>query len=239
MEMMGANWSGQDLSGHDFSGQSFVGVNVSGCDLSDCDFSGCSITGSNFSGSNLSDADFRNCSITGASFAHCDITDADFSNASLTGCNFSGSNTEDAIGLADSQSSSGEIYMTSGNIGNVSFGSQVIGGTSIQSVNINGNNGTRVTIGKLTITSSKFPHQSISSSGALINNNGVTDDRRIADISFGDGYAHFENLGDGRTRVSLRLIRNGISETVHEYIVDDGETCEIESWGLLIENNPR
>ena len=70
----------------------------------------------------------------------------------------------------------------------------------------------------------------------MININGVSDDRRIVDLNFGDGYARFENLGDGRTRVSLRLVRNGMSETVYEYIVYDGETYEIENWGLLIEN---
>jgi len=234
--MAGENWSGQDLSGQDFSGQSFVGVNISGCDLSDCDFSGCSITGSNFSGSDLSDADFRNCSITGASFANCDLTDADFSMASLTGCNFSGSNTEDAIGLEDSQSSVSCGFMNAGSIGNVSFATQTGGGMNVQSSNINGSNNARINLGKLTITSSKFSHQGISSSGSLININGVSDDRRIVDLNFGDGYARFENLGDGRTRVSLRLVRNGKSETVHEYIVDDGETYEIENWGLLIEN---
>jgi len=238
--MAGENWSGQDLSGQDFSGQSFVGVNISGCDLSDCDFSGCSITGSNFSGSDLSDADFRNCSITGASFANCDLTDADFSNASLTGCNFSGSNTEDAIGLEDSLGTSGGVIMNSDGIGNVSFGAQSSGGgVRIQSYNASGKSYAHVNLGKLTITSSKFVNHGVSSSGSLININGVTDDRRIIDLNFGDGYARFENLGDGRTRVSLRLIRNGKSETVHEYVVDDGETYEIENWGLLIENGRR
>ena len=236
-DMAAENWSGQDLSGYDFSGQTFVCVNLSGCDLSDCDFSGCSIAGSNFSGSDLSGADFRSCSITGSSFANCDLADTDFSNAVLTGCDFLGSNTEEAIGLEDPIGTLGGVTMNSGDTGNVSFGNQSSAeGLRIQSYNENGKSYAQVSLGKLSIMSSKFANHGISSGGSLMNINGVTDDRRIVDLNFGDGNARFENLGDGRTRVSLRLIRNGKSETVHEYVVDDGETYEIDTWGLLIEN---
>jgi hypothetical protein len=127
--------------------------------------------------------------------------------------------------------------MNTAGIGIVSFGAQTSGGgVSIQSYSANGKSYAKVNLGKLIITSSKFVNNGISSSGSFSNINGITDDRRIVDLNFGDAYARFENLGDRSTRVSLRLVRNGMSETVHEYVVGDGETYEIESWGLSIEN---
>ena len=265
--MAGENWSGQDLSDHDFSGQSLAGVNLSGCDLSDCDFSDCSISGVNFSGSNLSDADFRDSSISGSNFSGCDLEDADFTDASITGCNFRGANLDDAIGIAETNISSGTIsYNSIGNVntgsgisnniasgnttrfgrgsyqsGNVSGGSIIMGSNggsmNITSYTDRGTSHTDISLGKLQITSSRFPNHGVTSGGNIHRTNGIVDDRQVIDLNFVNGYARFENLGDGRTRVSLRLAQNGTIETVYEYIVGVGETHEIASWGILIKNS--
>ena len=265
--MAGENWSGQDLSDYDFSGQTLAGVNLSGCDLSDCDFSDCSISGVNFSGSDLSDADFRDSSISGSNFSGCDLEDADFTDAQIMGCNFRGANIDDAIGISEMNASSGTISYTS--IGNVNFGSGTsnniasgnnirVGRGSYQSGNVSGGSlimgsnaspmnitnysaggvsCTEISLGKLLIKSTKFPNHGVSSGGSISHRNGVLDDRQVIELSFVNGYARFENLGDGRTRVSLRLYQNGTIETVYEYVVGVGETHEIASWGILIQNS--
>lgn len=262
--MAGENWSGQDLSDYDFSGQSLAGVNLSGCDLSDCDFSDCSISGVNFSGSNLSDADFRDSSISGSNFAGCDLEDADFTDAQIMGCNFRGANVDDAIGVAEMNVSSGTISY--GSIGNVNSGSgtsnsiasgnnvslgrgsyqsgNVSGGSTINSSNespmnitsytVGGASCIEISLGKLLIKSTKFQNHGVSSSGSINRRNGVLDDRQVIDLNFVNGFARFENLGDGRTRVSLRLYQNGTIETVYEYIVSAGEAHVIETWGIEI-----
>jgi uncharacterized protein YjbI with pentapeptide repeats len=265
--MAGENWSGQDLSDHDFSGQTLAGVNLSGCDLSDCDFSDCSISGVNFSGSNLSDADFRDSSISGSNFSGCDLEDADFTDAQIMGCNFRGANLDDAIGIAETNISSGTIsYNSIGNVntgsgisnniasgnatrfgrgsyqsGNVSGGSIIMGSNggsmNITSYTDRGTSHTDISLGKLQITSSRFPNHGVTSGGNIHRTNGIVDDRQVIDLNFVNGYARFENLGDGRTRVSLRLAQNGTIETVYEYIVGVGETHEIASWGIVVRIN--
>jgi hypothetical protein len=95
----------------------------------------------------------------------------------------------------------------------------------------------QISLGKLLIKSTKFPNHGVSSGGSISHRNGVLDDRQVIDLSFVNGYARFENLGDGRTRVSLRLYQNGTIETVYEYVVGVGETHEIASWGILIKND--
>jgi hypothetical protein len=125
--------------------------------------------------------------------------------------------------------------------GNVSGGSIIMGSNggsmNITSYTDRGTSHTDISLGKLQITSSRFPNHGVTSGGNIHRTNGIVDDRQVIDLNFVNGYARFENLGDGRTRVSLRLAQNGTIETVYEYIVGVGETHEIASWGILIKNS--
>jgi len=66
-----------------------VGCDYSGQNLSGKSFRGQSLSGADFSGSNLRNADFSNATLVGADFSHADLRGANFSNAKLTGCDFS------------------------------------------------------------------------------------------------------------------------------------------------------
>ena len=66
-----------------------VGCDYSGQNLSGKSFRGQSLSGADFSRSNLRNADFSNATLVGADFSHADLRGANFSNAKLTGCDFS------------------------------------------------------------------------------------------------------------------------------------------------------
>jgi uncharacterized protein YjbI with pentapeptide repeats len=80
----------------DFSGQSLTGVDFSNHELADSDFSGASLSGCDFSNAELERSTFKGASLSGVDFSHADLENSDFTGASLTGCDFSNADLEDS-----------------------------------------------------------------------------------------------------------------------------------------------
>jgi len=80
----------------DFSGQSLTGVDFSNHELADSDFSGASLSGCDFSNAELERSTFKGASLSGVDFSNADLENSDFTGASLTGCNFSNADLEDS-----------------------------------------------------------------------------------------------------------------------------------------------
>lgn len=80
----------------DFSGQSLTGVDFSNHELADSDFSGASLSGCDFSNAELERSTFKGASLSGVDFSNADLENSDFTGASLTGCDFSNADLEDS-----------------------------------------------------------------------------------------------------------------------------------------------
>ena len=80
----------------DFSGQSLTGVDFSNHELADFDFSGASLSGCDFSNAELERSTFKGASLSGCDFSNADLENSDFAEASLTGCDFSNADLEDS-----------------------------------------------------------------------------------------------------------------------------------------------
>jgi len=61
----GANFDGQELSGHDFAGSDLRGASFVGANLSHADFTGANLRGANFTGANLEGATLTDADLVG------------------------------------------------------------------------------------------------------------------------------------------------------------------------------
>jgi len=247
-EFTGVNFSGSDLQGADLSGSALSGVNFANADLEGADFQNCSLVGVNFSNADLGGADFTDAQHSGCNFNNADVDGAIGLNVEsesfgrtvnlntidvglvydgMGNMTQSGNGTQSAMNNSfNAQSINSGIRQIWNNVGNV----------SLQSLWSDGVGETVATIGRIRVTSNKFQLSGVSSSGNSTTINGVTIDRRVYDFNLIGGCVRLENLGDGATRLSLLLIRNNSFETIHECIVQPGDTFSQEDWGLSVEN---
>jgi fluoroquinolone resistance protein len=80
-EIVGADWCGEDLTGHDHERVSFVEIDLSETTGQGASFSECSFR----------DCRFNACELTGAAFLNCRFTRCSFFDATLRGCKLLGS----------------------------------------------------------------------------------------------------------------------------------------------------
>lgn len=85
-----AKTGGFNCTGCDYSKQNLSGRNFSGQRLNGADFSHANLRNANFANSVLVGADFSNADLRGASFAHANLTGCDLSHAQIDGVNFNG-----------------------------------------------------------------------------------------------------------------------------------------------------
>lgn len=84
-DLVGKNFSNQNLAGMDFSNADLAGVSFNGANLTGANFSNATFVKSDFRGANVTGADFSNadfvgCLLQGVDFSHSDMTNADISN---------------------------------------------------------------------------------------------------------------------------------------------------------------
>lgn len=82
------NYSGQDLTGHDFSNK-YIGLEFA-------NFSNAILNGANFSNSELSHANFSNAKLNNANFTYSNLVETNFTEAELDGANFTNANLNSA-----------------------------------------------------------------------------------------------------------------------------------------------
>lgn len=83
---IGCDYSGQNLSGHNFRNQRMNGADFSKANLQNADFSGAVLVGADFSGANLRGASFSHAVLTGCDLRSADVTGVNFDGAQVTGC---------------------------------------------------------------------------------------------------------------------------------------------------------
>ncbi|MCI1273815.1 MAG: pentapeptide repeat-containing protein [Clostridiaceae bacterium] len=87
LRIEGANLSGKDLSG----------ANFTNTDLEGADLSGANLTGANFTHADLEEVNLKGANLTNAIFYHADLEEADMKGANITGANFKQAELEYAI----------------------------------------------------------------------------------------------------------------------------------------------
>lgn len=97
---VGCDYSGQNLSGKSFRGQSLSGADFSRSNLRNADFSNTTLVGADFSHADLRGANFSNAKLTGCDFSHAQIDGINFTGVSMVGCDV------DARSLTPAQASS-------------------------------------------------------------------------------------------------------------------------------------
>ncbi len=85
----GSDWANGDLSGSKIDGQ-IQGTFAKGANLSGADLSGVQAQGSDFSSANLTGANLQHAQLQGANFSHADLTNANLRDAKTSGASFTG-----------------------------------------------------------------------------------------------------------------------------------------------------
>jgi len=103
-DFSGQSLTGVDFSNHELADSDFSGASLSGCDFSNAElerstFKGASLSGCDFSNADLENSDFAEASLTGCDFSNADLEDSDFQGARVTGCDFDNADTEGCKGL--------------------------------------------------------------------------------------------------------------------------------------------
>ena len=101
LNLIGANFSGLDLSGVSLHEAILCRANLCGTKLQDVDFGGAflvraKLTGANLEESNLSDADLSEATLTGANLIDVELSRAKICGAKIIGADLSGANLSDA-----------------------------------------------------------------------------------------------------------------------------------------------
>jgi uncharacterized protein YjbI with pentapeptide repeats len=100
-DLVGADFSGQDLTGRRFNDQDLSGANFSGAVLRDAEFNDCEMSSANLSAANLEranleDANLEHANLSGAALRDANLGDAVLVDANLSGANLERANLEDA-----------------------------------------------------------------------------------------------------------------------------------------------
>ncbi|GIL09429.1 MAG: hypothetical protein BroJett033_9400 [Chloroflexota bacterium] len=107
-DLVGADFSGQDLSGRRFEDQDLTGANFSGAVLRDADFNHCQLVNASFSAANLERANLEGADLSSADLSGAVLRDANLEDAVLMSANLSAANLERA-NLEDADLSSADL----------------------------------------------------------------------------------------------------------------------------------
>lgn len=234
----------------DFSGQSLTGVDFSNHELADSDFSGASLSGCDFSNAELERSTFKGASLSGVDFSNADLENSDFAGASLTGCDFSNSNLEDSN--FDGARVSGCDFDNADTNGckglevpnKPTRGATIIGGGVRQSGHIvnsvtdwtSGRVGRAVNISGFTVGGSLIDlgwlrFESDGSTGnpsvSSIGGHHGEIDGRLADFVFTEWLLRAESIGGGKVRLSARNAESDQSGEFWEIILGKSESVDV------------
>lgn len=95
-DLVGADFSGQDLSGRRFEDQDLTGANFSGAVLRDADFNHCQLVNASFSAANLERANLEDADLSSADLSSAALRDANLEDAQLVGARLDAANLEQA-----------------------------------------------------------------------------------------------------------------------------------------------
>lgn len=232
------DYSGQSLSGVDFSNEDLSGSNFSGCSISGCDFSNADVEKSSFDGSALTGCDFSNADLqessfvgarlSGCDFGNADLDDADFTDARVTGCDFRNASTDGCTGLDLPKSSGRGVTVSGVSGGGITIGNSgvsFVGGSIIGDGFVIG--GSRIDMGWLRYESGS-KRGSIESPSIIASGTEYDDlDTRLVDLRFTHALVRAECIGGRRIRVSLRTAESNETGEPWETTLEEGESIEI------------
>lgn len=120
-DFSGQSLTGVDFSNHELADSDFSGASLAGCDFSNAElerstFIGASLSGVDFSNSDLDNSNFAGASLTGCDFSNADLENSDFEGARITGCNFDNADTDGCKGLEVSKKSTRGVTIIGGGV---------------------------------------------------------------------------------------------------------------------------